>query len=117
MTLKVRSPSSALAKTAKQFAEHTSVHGVSYVADKKVPLFLTFSTFHKFSPGASSQQLALGFRLPSLDGFGHLPFRGIVQPMADETGHHHLEEHSEAGHRDSLSNSHHLRIWALHGEC
>ena len=98
MTLKVRSPSSALAKTTKQFAEHTSIHGVSYVADKKVPLFLTFSTFHNFSPGASSQQLALGFRLPSLDGFGHLPFCRIVQPMAGETCNHDTEEHCKAGH-------------------
>ena len=39
MKFKVRSPTSALAKTAKEFAEHTSVHGVGYVADKKVPLF------------------------------------------------------------------------------
>ena len=39
MKFKVRSPASALAKTAKEFADHTTVHGVSYVADKKVPLF------------------------------------------------------------------------------
>ena len=37
--MKVKSPLSALAKTAKEFAEHTSVHGVGYVADKKVPIF------------------------------------------------------------------------------
>ena len=39
MKYKVSSPASALAKTAKEFADHTTVHGISYVADKKAPLF------------------------------------------------------------------------------
>ena len=39
MMLKIRSPASSIAKTAKEFAERTSVHGVGYVADKNVPLF------------------------------------------------------------------------------
>ena len=36
MKVKLGGPCPALKKTALEFAEHTSVHGVSYVAEKKV---------------------------------------------------------------------------------
>ena len=43
MKVKSGCPCPALRKTALEFAEHTSVHGVSYVAEKKVALSLKFS--------------------------------------------------------------------------
>ena len=43
MKVKLGGPCPALKKTALEFAEHTSVHGVSYVAEKKVALSLKLS--------------------------------------------------------------------------
>ena len=45
MKVKLDGPCPALKKTALEFVEHTSVHGVSYVAEKKVALSLKLPPF------------------------------------------------------------------------
>ena len=47
MKVKSGCPCPALKKTALEFAEHTSVHGVSYVAEKKVALSLKLFPSHQ----------------------------------------------------------------------
>ena len=85
----------ALKKTALEFAEHTSVHGVSYVAEKKVALSLKLFPSH-CNQGSPACQAAVGLCLCSLHVVSHQGLSGRLQPVAEEAGHHHPEEHCQA---------------------
>ena len=133
ITMMIPAKRSFLVDTGRQFAEQTTIHGVSYIAfllNKREISFLTplnpnMIRLIYFSWGQLCRQFQaltpdqppLVLHLHRLLQLCRLPGQRVVHDVAEGAGDHHLEERRQAGLGDPLPHGHHLQSRTLHGEC